>query len=44
VRFGGQANKGFTPQNKKAQEIVEKWYKKGAPFRNPSIFSRSSKE
>lgn len=28
IRMGGAANRGFTPQNKPAEELVKKWYGK----------------
>lgn len=31
VRFGGPTNRGFSPQNKPAQEVVKEWYAKPAP-------------
>ena len=33
LRFGGPNNRGFSPQNKPAQEVLRKWYKKSAPRR-----------
>lgn len=33
VRFGGPHNKGFTPQNKIAQQVMTQWYRKSAPKR-----------
>lgn len=33
VRFGGPNNKGFSPQKKRAQDVVERWYKKATPKR-----------
>ncbi len=31
AKFGGPNNRGFTPQNKTAQDIVKKWYGKSIP-------------
>ncbi len=31
TKMGGPFHRGFTPQNKPAQKIVEKWYKQDAP-------------
>lgn len=31
VRFGGPMNRGFSPQNKPAEDVVTKWYKKTPP-------------
>lgn len=31
INFGGPNNRGFTPQNKIAEKIVAKWYKKPVP-------------
>ena len=31
ANMGGKYNRGFTPQNKPAQKVVEKWYSKKAP-------------
>jgi hypothetical protein len=31
VRMGGEYNRGFLPQNKPAQDVVEKWYTKPDP-------------
>lgn len=33
ARFGGPINKGFSPQNKPAQEVAADWYKKSTPKR-----------
>lgn len=33
VKFGGHNNKGFSPQNKPAENIVKKWYRKPTPKR-----------
>lgn len=33
IRFGGHNNRGFTPQNKLAQKVVESWYSKPTPKR-----------
>jgi len=30
-KMGGEFHRGFTPQNKPAQEIIKKWYSKPAP-------------
>ncbi len=30
-RMGGEHNRGFTPQNKPAQEVVREWYSKRSP-------------
>lgn len=43
VRFGGPSNKGFSLQNKPAVDVVTTWYKKPGPWKDPSIFSRSTK-
>ncbi len=34
VRFGGANNKGFSPQNKPAQDVLKRWYKKFTPKPN----------
>ncbi len=31
TRFGGPNNRGFSPQNKPAKDIVKEWYKKSTP-------------
>lgn len=31
VKFGGPSNRGFTPQNKTAQDVIKKWYNKSVP-------------
>lgn len=31
VRFGGPTNRGYSIQNKPAQEIIEKWYRRPVP-------------
>ena len=31
VNMGGKYNRGFTPQNKPAQEVLKKWYSKRSP-------------
>jgi len=36
VRAGGPSNKSFPPQNKKAREVLEKWYAKPTPSRDLS--------
>ncbi len=30
-KMGGELNRGFTPQNKPAQEVIKEWYNKAAP-------------
>ncbi len=30
-KMGGEFHRGFTPQNKPAQEVIKQWYKKSAP-------------
>jgi len=32
--LGGKGNKGFTPQNKPAQDLIKEWYKKPTPKRS----------
>lgn len=34
VRFGGPNNKGFSPQNKPARQVIADWYKKPTPKRS----------
>ena len=31
VRFGGTGNRGYSPQNKPAKDVVSEWYRKPAP-------------
>lgn len=31
LKMGGEYNRGFTPQNKPAQEVVKAWYSKSSP-------------
>jgi hypothetical protein len=33
VKFGGPNRRGYTPQNKPAQAIIKRWYKKSTPIR-----------
>ena len=31
VKMGGQYNRGFTPQNKPAQNVISQWFSKSLP-------------
>ena len=41
VRFGGPSNKGYSPQNKPAQDIVTQWYAKPISPHDPSVFKKA---
>ncbi len=43
VKFGGLSNKGYSPQNKPAQEVVTRWYSKPVVPRDPSIFKKAAR-
>lgn len=40
TRRGGELNRGFTPQNKPAQEVLSEWYKKPVVPRERSVYQK----
>ena len=43
VRFGGPSNKGYSPQNKSAEQVLKTWYGKPFPARDPSKLKKAKK-